>query len=121
MQGADAVHAGFATHFTPRADLPALSAALAEDGVAALAAYAAPLPAFSLAPQRAAIDRCFAADTRAGDRCTAWKPTASDWAQRHAGSCCAPSRRPRCAGRCGVLQRGRRPARWRNAWTPSSR
>jgi hypothetical protein len=36
MQGADAVHAGLATHFVPRADLPALSRALAEDGPAAL-------------------------------------------------------------------------------------
>ena len=57
MQGADAVHAGLATHFVPRADLPALSRALAEDGPAALGLHAAPLAAFSLAAQRAAIDR----------------------------------------------------------------
>jgi enoyl-CoA hydratase len=63
MQGADAVHAGLATHFTPRAELPALSHALAEDGPAALGCHAAPLPAFSLASQRAAIDRCFGADS----------------------------------------------------------
>ena len=63
MQGADAVHAGLATHFVPRADLPALSRALAEDGPAALGAHAAPLPAFSLAAQRAAIDHCFGADS----------------------------------------------------------
>src|SRR6185312_14916116 len=49
MQGADAVHAGLATHFVRRADLPALSAALAREGAAALAQFAAPLPAFSLA------------------------------------------------------------------------
>jgi enoyl-CoA hydratase len=66
MQGADAVHAGLATHFTPRADLPALSRALAEDGPAALGLYVAPLPAFSLAPHRAAIDRCFGADSVPG-------------------------------------------------------
>ena len=36
MQGADAVHAGLATHFASRADLPALSHALAEDGPGAL-------------------------------------------------------------------------------------
>ncbi len=65
MQGADAVHAGLATHFVPRADLPALSRALAEDGPAALGAHAAPLPAFSLAAQRAAIDHCFGADSMA--------------------------------------------------------
>ena len=62
MQGADAVHAGLATHFVPRADLPALSRALAEDGPAALGVHAAPLPAFSLAARRAAIDHCFGAD-----------------------------------------------------------
>ncbi len=62
MQGADAVHAGLATHFVPRADLPALSQALAEDGPAALGAHGTPPPPFSLAPQRAAIDRCFGAD-----------------------------------------------------------
>jgi enoyl-CoA hydratase len=60
-QGADAVHAGFATHFVPRARLPELSHALATDGVAVLAGFAERLPAFSLAPHRAAIDRCFGA------------------------------------------------------------
>ncbi len=61
ITGADAVHAGFATHFVPKADLPALSAALARDGVAALAEFTTALPPFSLAPHRAAIDRCFSA------------------------------------------------------------
>ncbi|HYZ20957.1 MAG TPA: enoyl-CoA hydratase/isomerase family protein [Rhodopila sp.] len=61
--GADAVHAGFATHYTKREHLPALSAALARDGVAALATHAAPLPPFSLAEHRAAIDACFSAPT----------------------------------------------------------
>jgi enoyl-CoA hydratase/carnithine racemase len=61
--GADAVHAGFATHFTPRARLADLSASLANDGVAALAAHNEALPPFSLARQRLAIDHCFAADT----------------------------------------------------------
>jgi enoyl-CoA hydratase/carnithine racemase len=63
VSGADAVHAGLATHFTPRARLADLSAALAWDGVAALAAYDETLPPFSLAPHRAAIDRCFSAET----------------------------------------------------------
>jgi enoyl-CoA hydratase/carnithine racemase len=66
MQGADAVHAGLATHFVPRAAFAALRADLARDGVAAVASYARPLPEFSLAPQRAAIDRCFGADDVAG-------------------------------------------------------
>jgi enoyl-CoA hydratase len=66
MQGADAVHAGLATHFTPRANLNALSRALAADGPGALGACAVPLPEFSLAGQRAAIDQCFGADSVSG-------------------------------------------------------
>lgn len=63
VSGADAVHAGFATHYTPRARLPALSEALARDGLAALAAFNQTLPSFSLADHRAAIDACFSAPT----------------------------------------------------------
>jgi enoyl-CoA hydratase len=63
VTGADAVHAGFATHYTPRARLPALSAALAQDGPAALAAFNETLPPFSLAAHRDAIDHCFSAAT----------------------------------------------------------
>ena len=63
MQGADAVHAGLATHFVPRAALAELSAALERDGVAALGPRAALLPAFSLAPNRELIDAAFSADT----------------------------------------------------------
>jgi enoyl-CoA hydratase len=63
IAGADAVHAGLATHFTPRARLPDLSAALAREGAAALALYNEPLPAFALATQRAAIDHCFSHGT----------------------------------------------------------
>jgi len=61
--GADAVHAGLATHFTPRARLPDLSAALALHGVAALAAFAEPLPAFSLAQDLDAIDFAFSGES----------------------------------------------------------
>jgi enoyl-CoA hydratase len=63
VHGADAVHAGFATHFIPRAELPALSEALAQDGITALACHAAPLPECSLRHLRPTIDRIFAADT----------------------------------------------------------
>ncbi|HQT80211.1 MAG TPA: enoyl-CoA hydratase/isomerase family protein, partial [Rhodopila sp.] len=63
VTGADAVHAGLATHFTPREALPDLSAALARDGVAALAAHARPLPPFSLAGHLPMIDECFSAPT----------------------------------------------------------
>lgn len=63
VTGADAVHAGLATHFVSRARLPALAEALARDGITALATHAEPLPEFSLAPHRAAIDTCFSAET----------------------------------------------------------
>lgn len=63
MQGADAVHAGLATHFVRREDLPAFSRALAKDGPAALGVRDVQVPEFSLAAERAAIDRCFGADT----------------------------------------------------------
>ena len=61
LHGADAVHAGIATHFVPRESISHLSAAIAADGVAAVAAAAQTLPPFSLAPHREAIDRCFGA------------------------------------------------------------
>ena len=63
VRGADAVHAGFATHYVPRAALPKLSAAIARDGVAVVAEHAAALPPFSLAAHRDAIDRCFGVDS----------------------------------------------------------
>lgn len=63
LTGADAVHAGLATHFVPRAALADLRTSLIRDGVATLATHAQTLPPFSLAPHREAIDRCFGADT----------------------------------------------------------
>jgi enoyl-CoA hydratase len=71
---ADAVLCGLADHFVPSADLPAFTAALATDDVAAaLAAYTAPLPGADahaktgagseLARHRSWIDECYAADT----------------------------------------------------------
>ncbi len=63
VAGADAVHAGLATHFVPRERLPVLEADLARDGATAVATHAAPLPPFSLAPHREAIDRCFGRDS----------------------------------------------------------
>ena len=61
MSGADAVHAGLATHFVPSENWPALAAALVQDGVAVTAAFAEPLPAFSLAAARPVIDAVFSA------------------------------------------------------------
>ncbi len=81
MQGADAVHAGLATQFTPRERLAALSQALAEDGAGALAEFAAPLPAFSLAPQRAMLDGCFGAPTVA-EIVQHLEAGGGDWAKR---------------------------------------
>jgi enoyl-CoA hydratase len=66
LRGADAVHAGLATHYVPRAALPGLAAAVARDGVAVVAEHAAPLPPFTLAPHREAIDRGFGADSVGG-------------------------------------------------------
>jgi enoyl-CoA hydratase/carnithine racemase len=80
VTGADAVHAGLATHFTPRARLPELSAALARDGVAALAEYNEKLPAFSMAPHRAAIDQCFSAAT-VGEIVIRLEAAGADWAE----------------------------------------
>jgi enoyl-CoA hydratase len=61
LAGADAVHAGLATHFVPRDRLHDLSEALAADGVASVAAFAEKLPPFTLAPHRHVIDQCFSA------------------------------------------------------------
>lgn len=79
VTGADAVHAGLATHFTPRTHLADLSAALAQDGVAALAAYNQTLPAFSLAGHRAAIDHCFSGVT-VSDIVARLEATGAEWA-----------------------------------------
>ena len=63
VNGADAVHVGFATHFTPRAHIHALSAALAAEGPGALGRFAQTVPAWTLAPHHAAIEHCFSADS----------------------------------------------------------
>ena len=63
LTGADAVHAGLATHFVRRVALPSLRVDLARDGTAIIAAYAEALAPFTLAPNRAAIDRCFSQPT----------------------------------------------------------
>jgi enoyl-CoA hydratase len=59
----DALHTGLATHYVPRAGLETLKAGLAREGVKALAAHAVPPPESLLAPDRPAIDRCFAGDS----------------------------------------------------------
>lgn len=59
ITGAEAVHAGIATHFVPHERLGALADALAADGAGVLGAFAAPLPPSELPGLRPAIDRCF--------------------------------------------------------------
>ena len=80
VSGADAVHAGLATHFTPRERLPDLSAALLRDGIAALATHQEKLPAFSLAGHRDAIDHCFSAET-VSEIVNRLEASRSEWAE----------------------------------------
>ena len=80
IQGADAVHAGIATHFVPRERLADLAGALAVDGPGALGVFAAPLPASGLPDLRAAIDRCFGADSLDAVR-AALSAEGTDWAR----------------------------------------
>jgi len=80
LTGADAVHAGIATHFVPKAALGALRAELPRDGVAAVGTHACSLPPFSLAAQRAAIDRCFGVGSVA-EIVSRLQAEGSDWAR----------------------------------------
>ena len=61
LNGPDAVHAGLATHYVPRGDLPALEEVLLKGDAGVVARFAHPAPEASFAPHRAAIDRCFGA------------------------------------------------------------
>ncbi len=79
LHGADAVHAGLATHYIPQAAIAGLADAIAADGPAAVAALAQSLPPFSLAPHRAAIDRCFGQDSVA-QIVAALEAEGTDWA-----------------------------------------
>ena len=63
LEGADIVHAGLGTAFVAAARLPGLSAALAQEGPDAIPRFAAALPPHRLQPERAAIDRCFGAES----------------------------------------------------------
>ena len=80
VNGADAVHAGLATHFTSRTRLADLSAALARDGIAALASYQETLPVFSLAGHRDAIDHCFSAGS-VSEIVSRLQATHAEWAK----------------------------------------
>ena len=80
LAGADAVHAGLATHFVPKAALTALRAELPREGVARVAVHASSLPPFSLSPHRAAIDHCFGAAS-VFEIMTRLEADGSDWAR----------------------------------------
>jgi enoyl-CoA hydratase/carnithine racemase len=90
LNGADAVHAGIATHLVRKTDLGALREELARDGAAAVARHAQPLPPFSLAPYRDAIDRCFSADTME-DIARRLESEDSDWGRETLASLSAMS------------------------------
>lgn len=79
LSGADAVHAGLATHFIARDRLAELRDALCQDGVAVVAGFAEPPALFSLAPLRASIDRCFGHSSMA-EITTALDQEGTDWA-----------------------------------------
>lgn len=80
LHGGDAVHAGLATHFVPRAKIGGLADAIAADGPAAVGAMAETPPPFALAGQRAAIDRCFGHDSVAAI-IAALEAEGGDWAR----------------------------------------
>jgi enoyl-CoA hydratase/carnithine racemase len=66
LKGADAVHAGLATHYVPRERLAGLREALLGGDVGVLARFAETPPPASFAEHRAAIDRCFGQPTVLG-------------------------------------------------------
>jgi enoyl-CoA hydratase len=61
MRGAEAVECGFATHFVPREDLPALRGALLAGDLAAIGRAAQPVPPGGVAALLPAVERCFGA------------------------------------------------------------
>jgi enoyl-CoA hydratase/carnithine racemase len=84
LTGADAVHAGLATHFVPRERLAALRAALVAEGDAALVdRFAVAPPEASFAAHRAVIDRCFSQPS-VRDIVAALEGEASAWAGEQA-------------------------------------
>ncbi|MBM3586769.1 MAG: enoyl-CoA hydratase/isomerase family protein [Alphaproteobacteria bacterium] len=84
LNGADALHAGLATHFTTREALPALRAALIAGDMGATLQLCGPAPEASFAPQRAAIDRCFGAGSIPAI-IAALEAEDTDWAREQLG------------------------------------
>ncbi len=63
LRGAEAVEAGLATHFCPRAGLPALRAALLAGDAATVEAHARPVRPGAVAEAAPAVERCFSHGT----------------------------------------------------------
>ncbi|HEV7264342.1 MAG TPA: enoyl-CoA hydratase/isomerase family protein [Falsiroseomonas sp.] len=80
LKGAEAVEAGLATHFVPRAGLPALRAALLEGDAQVVDRFAQPVSPGAVGAQRAAVDRCFGHDSLDAIR-AALEAEGTDWAR----------------------------------------
>jgi enoyl-CoA hydratase/carnithine racemase len=85
LGGGDAVHAGLATHFVPRARLPRLRAALLEGDASAVERFAETPPPAGFDAHREAIRRCFAADTVPGIL-RVLEAEGTDWAAEQAAA-----------------------------------
>jgi enoyl-CoA hydratase len=84
MKGEDAIHAGFADFYVPRARLGDLKSALVESGdVSVIERFSETPPASALARQQAEIDRLFAGKTVA-DILASLRSDGSDWALKAA-------------------------------------
>jgi enoyl-CoA hydratase/carnithine racemase len=80
LKGADAVHAGLASHYVPRAKLAALREALLKGDAGVVAQFAETPPEASFAPHRAAIDRCFSVNSMP-EILAALTAEGTDWAK----------------------------------------
>jgi len=80
LRGAEAVEAGFATHFVPREALPALREALLAGDIGAIGRTAQPVPPGPVAALRPVVDRCFGAGSIPAI-VAALEAEETDWAQ----------------------------------------
>ncbi|EHL95278.1 enoyl-CoA hydratase/isomerase family protein [Acetobacteraceae bacterium AT-5844] len=80
LRGAEAVEAGFATHFVPRDALPELRQALLGGDVDAIGRAAQPVPPGPIAALRPVVDRCFGAGSVPAI-VAALEQEGSDWAR----------------------------------------
>ncbi len=83
FKGADAVHAGLASHYVLRENLPALREALLAGDASVVETFAAPLPEASFHAHRAAIQRCFSHNSMA-EIMAALAAEGTEWAAEQA-------------------------------------